>query len=136
MDLIVTADHHPALGETVPGLSLEFFPGGKGANQAVAAAKSGASTALIGKVGKDVFAPKLLRFLAESGVELSVFESEVGTVSAMPAITQLATTAHLIRLTFVIGCASCLIGREGNQHSLIAGRVKRCDQTICPVHDA
>jgi len=47
MDVVATAERHPRIGETVTGDAVLYFPGGKGANQAVAAAKLGASTALI-----------------------------------------------------------------------------------------
>jgi ribokinase len=55
MDVVATAARHPKIGETVVGREVFFFPGGKGANQAVAAAKLGAPTALIGMVGDDAF---------------------------------------------------------------------------------
>jgi ribokinase len=70
MDIVATAARHPRIGETVPGTEVFFFPGGKGANQAVAAAKLGAQTALIGKVGVDAFGRDLRNFLAEQNVDL------------------------------------------------------------------
>ena len=45
MDVVALAERHPRVGETVAGTSVRYFPGGKGANQAVAAAKLGAETA-------------------------------------------------------------------------------------------
>ena len=51
MDVVATAERHPRVGETVAGTSVHFFPGGKGANQAVAAAKLGAPTMLVGRLG-------------------------------------------------------------------------------------
>ena len=71
MDIVVTAERHPKIGETVVGSGVVFSPGGKGANQAVAAVKSGASTVLIGRVGSDAFGGELLTFYAEQGVDLS-----------------------------------------------------------------
>lgn len=70
MDVVVTATRYPTIGETVPGTEVNFFPGGKGANQAVAAAKLGAPTTLIGLVGKDSFGTELMTFLASQGVNL------------------------------------------------------------------
>ncbi|MFN0074023.1 MAG: ribokinase [Chloroflexota bacterium] len=60
MDLTVWVDHLPQPGETVRGDRILRHPGGKGANQAVAAARAGASVALIGRVGQDAFGDELL----------------------------------------------------------------------------
>src|ERR1700732_3948618 len=71
MDVVATADRHPRIGETVAGSAVLYFPGGKGANQAVAAAKLGASTTLIGRLGKDAFGDQLKAFLAAEAIDLS-----------------------------------------------------------------
>jgi ribokinase len=71
MDVVATAERHPRIGETVAGNAVLYFPGGKGANQAVAAAKLGAATTLIGRLGKDAFGRELRTFLAARGVDLS-----------------------------------------------------------------
>ena len=71
MDVVATADRHPRLGETVAGREVFYFPGGKGANQAVAAAKLGAATTLIGRVGTDAFGRDLRAFLAAQGIDLT-----------------------------------------------------------------
>jgi ribokinase len=71
MDVLARAPHHPAVGETVLGSDLRFAPGGKGANQAVAAARLGAPTALVGRVGADAFGDTLVHFLGAEGVDLS-----------------------------------------------------------------
>jgi ribokinase len=72
MDVVATADRHPKVGETVAGQAVHYFPGGKGANQAVAAAKLGASTALIGRLGTDAFGQQLRRFLTAQGVDITL----------------------------------------------------------------
>ena len=69
-DLIARAPRHPLTGETVLGRELRVLPGGKGANQAVAAARLGAKTRLIGWLGQDVFGDDLARFLGAQGVDL------------------------------------------------------------------
>src|ERR1700719_2694189 len=71
MDVVATADRHPEIGETVAGKAVFYFPGGKGANQAVAAAKLGAPATLIGRLGKDTFGRDLTAFLAAQGVDLT-----------------------------------------------------------------
>src|SRR5215469_15929765 len=67
-DLVVGVDRRPGAGETVLGSDLATFPGGKGANQAVAAARLGASVALLGRVGTDSFAAFLRENLDREGV--------------------------------------------------------------------
>ncbi|MBE6750845.1 MAG: ribokinase [Ruminococcaceae bacterium] len=68
MDLIVTANRFPNAGETVFGDGFKTVPGGKGANQAVQAARLGADVTMVGKVGKDSFGDELIASAKESGV--------------------------------------------------------------------
>lgn len=83
MDVVAFAPRLPVPGETIVGSRVEFFPGGKGANQALAAAKAGAETRMIGRIGSDEFGAKLSAFLAESGVDvcqvIELQETETGT---------------------------------------------------------
>jgi len=74
MDFVVGVEHLPAPGETVLGRNFQMFPGGKGANQAVAAARLGGNSVavrMIGRVGYDVFADHLKASLSASGVDVS-----------------------------------------------------------------
>jgi ribokinase len=71
LDLIFAVDHLPAPGETVLGPSMRVEPGGKGANQGVAAARDGAAVAFVGAVGQDALAPQALALLRDAGVDLS-----------------------------------------------------------------
>ncbi len=71
LDLVATARTLPAPGETVTGAVLARHPGGKGANQALAAQRLGATVALIARVGEDAMADEALALLAASGVDLS-----------------------------------------------------------------
>jgi len=68
MDLVVRAKHIPRPGETVRGEGFSTIPGGKGANQAAAAARLGAKVEMIGRVGGDSFGPLLLDNLRAQGV--------------------------------------------------------------------
>ncbi len=71
MDLVVFADRAPALGETVAGDRFVTIPGGKGANQAVAAARAGGAVSMVGAVGDDAYGEQLLGVLREAGVDVS-----------------------------------------------------------------
>ncbi len=71
MDLVGTTENMPAPGETVFGQSFHTAPGGKGANQAVAAARLGAEVRMVGRVGNDEFGPVLLDGLRREGIDVS-----------------------------------------------------------------
>ena len=98
MDVVATADRHPRIGETIAGSAVLYFPGGKGANQAVAAAKLGAPTTLIGRLGKDAFGDQLKAFLAAQGLDLSsVHETpEAHTGTALITIANADNTIVVI----------------------------------------
>src|SRR5947207_5837770 len=98
MDVVATAERHPRIGETVTGDAVLYFPGGKGANQAVAAAKLGAPTTLIGRLGKDAFGDELKTFLAAQGVDLSLVQqtSEAHTGTALITIANADNTIVVI----------------------------------------
>jgi ribokinase len=68
MDLVARTPRIPAPGETLTGYSFETVPGGKGANQAVAVARLGIETQMVGRVGSDRFGEELLAGLRSSGV--------------------------------------------------------------------
>ena len=80
-DVVVTADHLPALDETLPGSSVSYLCGGKGGNQAVAAARHGAPTAMAGMVGDDAFGEVLLDNLERAGVDKSAVAVSPGAKS-------------------------------------------------------
>ena len=71
LDLVVEAPRLPRPGETLRGTAFHTSPGGKGANQAVAAARQGASTRLIGRVGADAFGEQLVEAIRAAGVRVS-----------------------------------------------------------------
>ena len=71
MDVVATAARYPKVGETVLGREILFFPGGKGANQAVSATKLGAPAILIGCLGEDAFGRELSTFLSSQGIDLT-----------------------------------------------------------------
>jgi ribokinase len=69
-DMSVSVDKHPAVGETIIGNTLSYSPGGKGANQAVSAARLGADTTMICKVANDVNGNMSLSFLKDEGIHI------------------------------------------------------------------
>ena len=80
-DLVGQFDYAPRSGETVAGTGFAVFGGGKAANQAVAAARSGASVRLIGAVGQDQFGQDRLKELERDGVDVSAVDV-VGDVAS------------------------------------------------------
>jgi ribokinase len=71
LDLVTCVERFPKPGETVAGQSFAVHPGGKGANQALAAARAGAKVRMVGAVGRDAFADPALALLAAGGVDIS-----------------------------------------------------------------
>src|SRR5215469_5527725 len=98
MDVVATADRHPRVGETVAGRQVLYFPGGKGANQAVAASRLGAKTTLIGRLGKDSFGADLRTFLGNQGIDLgSIRETaEAHTGTAIITVAEADNTIVVI----------------------------------------
>ncbi|BCH00008.1 ribokinase [Mesorhizobium sp. 131-2-5] len=84
LDLIAKVDRLPSPGETVSGSGFATTPGGKGANQALAAARAGVPVRMVGAVGKDSFAGEALALLREAMVDLSgVGETFASTGTAL-----------------------------------------------------
>jgi len=79
LDLVTTVDRLPRPGETRSGATLKRIPGGKGANQAVAAARLGADVRLVGAVGRDSSAAEALAGLRDAGVSLDLREVDEPT---------------------------------------------------------
>src|SRR6201997_3284866 len=108
MDVVATADRHPRIGETVAGKQVLYFPGGKGANQAVAAAKLGAATTLIGRVGTDAFGQELKAFLAAQRVDLRFVKDTPQTHTG----TAIITVADADNTIVVVPGANALVTAE------------------------
>jgi ribokinase len=75
-DLVVRAPRFPQPGETISGEDLQVIPGGKGANQAVAAARLGSSVSMLGRVGKDNFGDLLLDNLRSNHVDSQLVQRD------------------------------------------------------------
>lgn len=87
MDLVVQVPEIPKPGETVLGNDFNTFPGGKGANQAVAAARLGSSVTMIGQVGKDAYGESLINILAEEGVNVDCVSIDVQNATGVAMIS-------------------------------------------------
>ena len=108
MDVVATADRHPRIGETVAGKQVLYFPGGKGANQAVAAAKLGVATTLIGRVGTDAFGQELKAFLAAQRIDLRFVKDTPQTHTG----TAIITVADADNTIVVVPGANALVTAE------------------------
>jgi ribokinase len=107
MDVVTTADRHPKVGETVAGKAVHYFPGGKGANQAVASAKLGAPTTLIGRLGTDAFGQQLRTFLTAQAIDLTHLKdtAEVHTGTAIITVADADNTIVVVPGANALVCA-------------------------------
>jgi ribokinase len=102
VDLIVPVAHLPAPGETVLGGNYTIAPGGKGANQALAARRAGAEVTMIGAVGRDGFADAALSLLRRDGVDLDL----VATIGRPTGCAMIAIDEKGENLIAVASCAN------------------------------
>jgi ribokinase len=103
LDLVARCERLPRPGETLTDATFERVPGGKGANQALAAARLGAAVRMVGAVGEDAFADEALTLLREGGVDL-------GSVRRVAAPT---------------GVALVLVGGDGETQIVVAPGANR-----------
>lgn len=86
MDVTALAERHPRVGETVMGSEVHLSPGGKGANQAVAARRAGAVTALVARLGEDTFAEQIWTFLEAEALDLTQTRSLAGSPTGIALV--------------------------------------------------
>lgn len=86
MDLVMEVERLPRPGETVPGRGFARYPGGKGNNQAIAAARLGAEVRLFGRVGQDRYGEELLQVAQGAGVDTSGVEALAGEATGVALI--------------------------------------------------
>ena len=86
-DLVLHVGHHPVPGETVLGLGHETMPGGKGANQAVAAARLGGDVAFVGRVGADDAGKTLIEEFLHEGVDTAHLVIDAHAPTGLAVIT-------------------------------------------------
>ena len=104
LDLVARVPRFPRPGETLAGESFATCPGGKGANQALAAARAGAHVGLVGAVGNDAFAAPALALLRAGGVDLS----RVRTVDAPTGVAMIHVAASGENAIAVVAGANAL----------------------------
>lgn len=118
LDLTAYTTRLPNMGETILGSDFRTFPGGKGANQAVAAARLGAQVSMVGKVGADDFGKSLIENLEKNGVDAAcVFRDE-----QHPTGTALITVDENGRNTIVV--------ISGSNYALQPQDIRRCEERI------
>ena len=105
MDLTIECPRQPRMGETVTGSGFLLNPGGKGANQAVAASRLGADTLMIGAVGTDVFGDALVTSLERAGVACGRIRHIEGISTGVASITR-------------VGGDNCIVLDPGANHVL------------------
>ena len=85
-DMVVMTSHFPAPGETILGGEFLMNAGGKGANQAVAAARSGGRVSFIGKVGSDIFGENAIENIKNEGIDVSGISTDPDAASGVAQI--------------------------------------------------
>ena len=128
-DLVIQADRLPTPGETLLGRDLSIHPGGKGANQACAAARMGAKAAMFGFVGQDVFGDLLLESLRNCGADpAGVERSDRATGSA--SITVLPNGENAILLSPGANASVTALWVESLATKLSAGQLVLCQLEV------
>jgi ribokinase len=106
LDIVTRVETAPRGGETLRGQSVDYVPGGKGANQAVAAARLGAAVRMVARVGDDPFGPAMRENLSVNGVDVSAVAATSGTPTGVAVITVEASGQN--RIIIVAGANGAL----------------------------
>lgn len=117
MDLVINTPRVPAMGETIHGHGFFTAPGGKGANQAVAASRLGGDVMMIGCLGEDIFGKTLLDNLAANGVDTSHIAKVSGVPTGIAVIT-------------VCGGDNCIILNSGANYSITNEQIESLENVI------
>lgn len=108
MDMIITSERIPAKGETIKGNDITYIPGGKGANQAVAAARLGAEVVMFGCVGRDENGKLLIENLKKEGITTDYIQ----VVDSAPTGLALITVAEQDNCIIVVGGANNMVDTD------------------------
>jgi len=123
-DLVVYVEGLPRSGETVFGDRFQQFPGGKGANQAVAASRLGGDVHLVGNVGSDAFGKDMLDFLAHENIDTS----EIAILDTTPTGIALITVDSVSENCIVVVSGANMVWRT---RDLARMKIERADIVIC-----
>ncbi|GII90653.1 ribokinase [Sinosporangium siamense] len=118
MDVVAYVSKAPQRGETVTGRAFRTIPGGKGANQAIAAARAGADVAFLGAVGDDAFGAGLRRTLADAGVSVERLRTVPGPSGVAHIVVDDGAGNSII---VVPGANGTLTGPDAGDRALLAG---------------
>lgn len=113
-DLVARVRIAPAAGETVTGASFAIFGGGKGANQAVAAARSGAATAMLGALGRDDFGRQRLADLEREGIDVAAVATVESAASGV-ALIVVEEASGQNRIAYVPGATATVRPEQATQ---------------------
>ncbi len=132
MDLVVRVSHTPKPGETVLGSDFATFPGGKGANQAVAASRMGGEVSMVGRVGMDDFGNALLQELVDNKVRTTHVIKDPTAPSGIAMITVAPDGENMI---VVASGANSKVSEEdvNDAHSLMSDVDIMLIQMECPL---
>lgn len=126
LDLVLNVERLPAPGETLTGATLSRFPGGKGANQAVACARLGAEVTLVAAVGRDAFRAEALALLRAEGVTLELAETDEPTGVALIQVDDAGETT----ITVVPGANAALGAVELPAHDAVLCQLEVPDEAV------
>lgn len=126
LDLVARCERLPRPGETVSEARLSRFPGGKGANQAVACARLGAEVTMIGAVGRDPFAAEALTCLREAGIELRLEDADEPTGVALVAVDPDGETTIVV----APGANATVAGAELPPHDAVLCQLEVPDAAV------
>lgn len=132
LDLVARCSRLPRAGETVTGATLSRYPGGKGANQAVACARLGADVTLVGAVGRDAFRDEALATLRTEGVTLDLRESDAPTGIALIQVDDEGETT----ITVVPGANGTLGAAELPPHDAVLSQLEVPDEAVLAAWEA
>jgi ribokinase len=123
-DLVVYVDRFPRTGETVFGHRFQQFPGGKGANQAVAASRLGGDVQLVGNVGSDAFGKEMRGFLAAENIDIS----EIAILDAEPTGLAIITVDSASENSIVVVSGANMVWQTRDLTRL---NIEQSDIVVC-----